>query len=93
MVGPEIFQKGVTDYLNAYKYQTAVTRGLLSKLQSMIDNEPLILNMTNFMEMWTVQMGYPILSVTSKGSNKFVFKQKRFLMDLEKKSKDTSPYR
>lgn len=91
-VGPENFQKGVTDYLNSHKYGNAVTQDLLDKLQAIIDGQPLDLDITEFMKTWTVQMGYPILSVTSKGGNKFVFKQKRFLIDPEKKSKDTSPY-
>ena len=51
-------------------------------------------NVTEIMDTWTRQMGYPVLNVTRQG-NAFVIGQKRFLLDPTpdfSREKYTSPF-
>lgn len=83
------FQTGITNYLNKHKYGNAVTQDLWDELQKIMGDE---LNVTEFMNTWTMQMGYPILEVKTDGNN-LVLSQKRFLKDPESVDGDTSPYK
>lgn len=87
-VGDVIFQTGITSYLNKYAYSNAVTQDLWNEIQSAIVGD-LSLNVTEFMDTFTVQMGYPILDVTISADNKYTLTQKRFLIDYT--TADNSP--
>lgn len=88
-VGATKFQTGITNYLNKHKYGNAVTQDLWNELQKIMGDE---LNVTDFMNTWTMQMGYPILDVKKDG-NTFILSQKRFLKDPKSHNGDTSPYK
>lgn len=79
VVTPASFQKGVTNYLNSHKYGNAVTQDLWDEIQTVVGNT---LNVTEFMDTYTVQMGYPILETKVNG-NTYTFTQKRFLKDYD----------
>ncbi|XP_017785900.1 PREDICTED: glutamyl aminopeptidase-like isoform X2 [Nicrophorus vespilloides] len=79
-VTESIFQKGVTMYLNKHAYGNAVTQDLLNELQSLSEDG---VDITEFMNTWTVQKGYPIVTV-SKTQTGFRLTQKRFLADPDK---------
>lgn len=80
-VGEENFRKAVTNYLNKNAYGNAVTADLLKEIQDVVGNT---LNVAEMMETFTVQMGYPILTVALSG-NTYTLTQKRFLKDPDAK--------
>lgn len=89
-VGETVFQKGVTDYLNNHAYGNAVTQDLLDEIQKNRGDD---LNVTEFMNTWTIQMGYPVVTVTEDGDN-FVLTQTQYLTDPESSEKpESSPYK
>lgn len=88
-VGSENFRNGVTKYLERHTYGNAVTQNLLNQLQPIVGSE---LNITSFIDTYTVQMGYPILTVTVDG-DKYTFTQKRFLKDPDAKYDGVEPYK
>jgi glutamyl aminopeptidase len=79
VVNPDNFQNGVTNYLKEHQYGNAITQDLWDEIQKVVGDK---LNITEFMDTFTVQMGYPILDATVDG-NKYTFRQKRFLKDYE----------
>ncbi|KAJ8915223.1 hypothetical protein NQ315_015446 [Exocentrus adspersus] len=76
-VGEDNFQLGVTNYLNKYAYSSAVTSNFLDEIQQVVGNS---LDVAQMMNTFTVQMGYPILTVVINGNN-YTLTQKRFLKD------------
>lgn len=69
---PEKFQKGCQIYLEKYKFMNAKTSDFWKALE-----EASNLPVTEVMDTWTNQMGYPVLNVTD-GRH---ITQKRFLLD------------
>lgn len=89
-VGEEVFQSSVTNYLNNHAYGNAVTQDLLDEIQKIYGND---LNVTEFMNTWTVQMGYPVVTVKEDGDN-YVLTQTHYLTDPESSEKPAiSPYK
>ncbi|XP_031335300.1 glutamyl aminopeptidase-like isoform X2 [Photinus pyralis] len=84
----ETFRKGVKEYLLKYRYGNAVTQYLWDELQKLVPKD---VSITDIMGTWTVQMGYPILTVTDEGKE-YVLTQKRFLKDYSNTVAKSSPY-
>ncbi|KAK4883200.1 hypothetical protein RN001_006519 [Aquatica leii] len=84
----DVFQKGVKNYLLAHQWGNAVTQNLWDQLQKLV---PEYINITEFMNTWTVQMGYPIVTI-NEDTNNYVLTQKRFLKDYTKPGQVQSPY-
>ncbi|XP_052106945.1 endoplasmic reticulum aminopeptidase 1-like [Mytilus californianus] len=76
-LGKEKFMDGITAYLKQYKYGNAVTVDLWSALSKKSGNT---VDVKSVMDTWTLQMGYPVVSVKQSG-NKFLLTQQRFLSD------------
>ncbi|XP_045478249.1 glutamyl aminopeptidase isoform X5 [Harmonia axyridis] len=76
-VGEEKFRKGVTNYLKRYEYSNAVTKYLWREIQKVVGES---IDVRDFMDTFTMQMGYPILNVTVEG-DKLVLDQTRFLIN------------
>lgn len=87
-MSPDIFQRGVTAYLDKHKWGNAVTADLLKELQAIVKDS---VDVTTFMDTWTRQMGYPILAI-SEESDTYVITQKRFLKDPENPGNTESPF-
>ncbi|XP_028172981.1 glutamyl aminopeptidase-like isoform X2 [Ostrinia furnacalis] len=83
-IGEENFRKGVSDYLQKYKFGNTVTQDLLSSLEPYSKQEHPELDINYVMDTWTKQMGYPLVTV-SRGEkpNTYVLTQRRFLLDPE----------
>lgn len=79
-VGEEVFRKSVTNYLNKYKYSNAVTKNLLDEIQAIVGKD---YDVIDFMDTWTVQMGFPVLDVVKNG-DVYKLTQKRFLANPDK---------
>lgn len=78
-VGAELFQKAVSNYLKAHKYQNAVTGDLVSELEQLLEAAGLDYDVEFIMKTWTEQMGYPVVNVQLVGGNQYRLTQKRFL--------------
>lgn len=77
-VGPKEFRSAISSYLEKFRFSNAETNDLWGQLDLHSNN----MNITLFMDTWTRQMGFPVISVTvDKKNNVAVFKQKRFLFD------------
>ncbi|XP_032666261.1 glutamyl aminopeptidase isoform X1 [Odontomachus brunneus] len=81
-IGPDIFYGAITAYLNKYAYQNAETADLFNILQDAVGNK---INVTDIMNTWTRQKGFPVINVRKSG-NSYVLTQKRFLADPDAKS-------
>lgn len=79
VVGPTIFQKGVTNYLNKYAYGNAITKNLLDEIQEVMGSA---FDVCEMMDTFTQQMGYPVLNAKyDSASDTYTLTQKRFLKD------------
>lgn len=82
-VGPENFQKGVTDYLTEMGYQNADSDDLLRNLKKYTDED-----INTIVNTWIRQKGIPVVNVRKVGNN-FELTQKRFFTDPENNGKET----
>ncbi|XP_053945174.1 glutamyl aminopeptidase-like [Anastrepha ludens] len=73
-IGADNFQTAVTNYLNKFKYKNAVTDDLLTE----IENLNLGIDVKSIMNTWTVQMGFPVVTVEQVTMNTYRLTQKRF---------------
>ncbi|XP_065674673.1 aminopeptidase Ey isoform X2 [Hydra vulgaris] len=90
-LGDAVFQKGVNIYLNKNLYGNAKTKDLWDALKEASGG---IYNISEIMDTWTLQMGFPVVSVKSI-SGGFEVTQSRFYADRNpelKKSKFNSTY-
>ena len=60
-LSPEIFRQGLHKYLSSHKYQNAQTIDLWNALEE-VSHQPV----TEIMNTWTGQMGYPVIDVSSQ---------------------------
>jgi len=60
-MGPEEFRIGIKRFLERYKYGNAVTNDLWKELEGVSSKG---LDITNVMDTWTRQMGYPVINVS-----------------------------
>ncbi|XP_044004939.1 uncharacterized protein LOC122850036 isoform X2 [Aphidius gifuensis] len=77
VIGPELFNKSLTSYLEDRKYNSVVPDNLFDAMQKQVDITKL--NITKIMNTWTTQAGFPVVHVerTDKIIN---LKQERFLL-------------
>lgn len=85
----EGFQKGIRSYLKRYKFESTITQNLWDELEAKVD-----FDVTNFMDTWTKQMGYPVLHVEGCYGRNIVISQERFLLSKHSTyDKTESPYK
>ncbi|CAF1683910.1 unnamed protein product, partial [Adineta ricciae] len=83
VLGQSTFFKGVSDYLNHFRYGNAVQDELWTFLNaainpSLLDNH----SVKTIMDTWTLQEGYPLLTVIRNSTdNSIVLTQKRYFLD------------
>jgi len=78
-IGDEAFRKGLHNYLTEFSYKNTITENLWSHLAK-ASNKPV----NEVMSSWTLQMGYPLLTVTEEKSGEkriIKLKQQRFIAD------------
>ncbi|KAI8123273.1 Glutamyl aminopeptidase [Lucilia cuprina] len=73
-LGPDNFQKAVTNYLEEFKYKNAVTDDFLT----VIDKLNLGFDVKAIMRTWTEQMGLPVVEVKKISDTQYKLTQKRF---------------
>jgi len=93
-LGRKVFLQGLTNYLNKYRYGNTVTDDLWNALEEESCAQGSCKSVKQMMDTWTLQMGYPVLNIKSKGNNKFEVSQERFLYDrgANVTTKYTSPF-
>ncbi|MDA7572078.1 M1 family metallopeptidase [bacterium] len=74
-VGEEVFQEGVQQYLNKYKFENTHSSDLWESL-----SEASKLPLNKMLPTWIKQPGFPIINVSKSGS-KFILEQSKFLID------------
>nr|CAB3243182.1 endoplasmic reticulum aminopeptidase 2-like [Phallusia mammillata] len=85
----EAFFQGVTAYLNAHAYGNAGNQDLIASVANAAANSKV--NVQAMMDTWTIQPGFPVVTVTSSGHGKVTVSQKRFLYTIgtnEQQSKE-----
>ncbi|XP_047740791.1 aminopeptidase N [Hyalella azteca] len=89
-------RQGLTNYLNHFKYKSAEQDDLwrfLTEQAHQDKNLPQDLTVKDIMDTWTLQMGYPLITVTVKGDGSAMLSQERFLCVKNENSTDTHDYR
>lgn len=87
-LGEKNFRNGLTNYLNAKKFDNAVQDDLWEHLTA-VQGKDKIIDVKKVMDSWTLQTGYPVVEITRDyNSDTAQVKQYRFL--LEKDDSDDS---
>lgn len=76
-IGSDVFYGAISIYLNKFIFHNAETADLFQIMQ---EASPDHLNVTDIMDTWTRQKGFPVVNV-HKSDNKYILTQKRFLAD------------
>lgn len=74
-LGEADFNKGISSYLRKYSYSNAVTADLW---QSLSESSSQKIDVKAVMDTWTLQMGYPVISISRQGS-RVTLSQSRYL--------------
>lgn len=85
------FKRGLQSYLHAFQYNNTVYDDLWVHLQAAVDadNFPLPASVKRIMDTWTLQMGFPVVTVnTTTGS----VSQRHFLLDANAIVERPSPF-
>ncbi|XP_059141543.1 glutamyl aminopeptidase-like [Physella acuta] len=75
--GAENFRKGVSNYVQKYKFKNAEMSQLWDTFSESFNYT---FDIAKIMDTWTRQMGYPVVTVVDNGDH-FLLTQKRFLLD------------
>lgn len=70
----DVFRKGITKYLNQFKYKNAATIDFLDVMSEFVDYD-----ITLVMQTWLEQMGVPILEINELSDVGYRLTQERFL--------------
>ncbi|XP_069758954.1 thyrotropin-releasing hormone-degrading ectoenzyme-like [Narcine bancroftii] len=87
-MGQNVFQKGLQDFLAAHMYGNAGRNDLWSKLKEALQKIGKNVNIKEVMDCWTLQMGYPVVTIVRNERNVDILtvKQEHFIYDLNRKS-------
>jgi len=82
VMGPDAFKTGIRAYMQKHAYGNTVTDDLWEALQSAVSPAGLSdLNITQLMESWTRQTGYPVIQVDRAGDRSIRVRQEYFVSD------------
>ncbi|KAM6980556.1 aminopeptidase N-like [Aplochiton taeniatus] len=80
----DVFAKGLSTYLNQFKYSNTVYTDLWKNLQMAVDSTTPSLELPHTVEVimnrWILQMGFPVVTINTRTGN---INQKHFLLDPE----------
>nr|AVZ46163.1 Aminopeptidase N [Crocuta crocuta] len=79
----DLFKKGVASYLHTFKYGNTIYKDLWEHLQQVVDKQTVIQlpnNVSDIMDRWTLQMGFPVITVDTRTGT---LSQQHFLLDPE----------
>ncbi|XP_069101802.1 aminopeptidase N-like [Argopecten irradians] len=87
-VGWEEFRTGLQVYVTRYKFKNAVMEQLWQTFSEAVGHR---FDIGEIMDTWTIQMGYPVVTLTSDGDD-YILEQDRFLLDGNSSMGDPSPF-
>ncbi|XP_062989937.1 thyrotropin-releasing hormone-degrading ectoenzyme [Elgaria multicarinata webbii] len=89
-MGHSVFQMGLQDYLTIHKYGNAARKDLWNTLSEALKKVGKIVNIQEVMDQWTLQMGYPVITIMGNetADNVIRISQEHFIYDLDVKTKD-----
>ncbi|KAA0721118.1 Thyrotropin-releasing hormone-degrading ectoenzyme [Triplophysa tibetana] len=87
VMGQQAFQRGLNDYLVTYMYRNAARDDLWNKFSEAMQREGKDINITEVMDRWTLQMGYPVVTISKNDSldNTVTISQEHFVYDTDAK--------
>ncbi|GFY53408.1 aminopeptidase N [Trichonephila inaurata madagascariensis] len=92
-LGDDNFKNGLMNYLNAKKFDNAVQDDLWKHLTDVQSNGGERIDVKKVMDSWTLQMGYPVVSVVRNyAAGTATVQQSRFLLEPSAESTDTSSW-
>ncbi|XP_019495552.1 PREDICTED: aminopeptidase N [Hipposideros armiger] len=77
----DLFKKGLSSYLHAFSYQSTTYKDLWDHLQKAVDSQTQIQlpsKVSDIMDRWILQMGFPVITVDTKTGS---ISQEHFLLD------------
>ncbi|KAE8615641.1 hypothetical protein XENTR_v10008572 [Xenopus tropicalis] len=89
-MGHKVFQRGLQDYLTTHKYGNAARNDLWNTLTKVLKNEGKLLNIREVMDQWTLQMGYPVITILRNDTTDDIITitQEHFLYNIDKRTRD-----
>ncbi|XP_051547222.1 thyrotropin-releasing hormone-degrading ectoenzyme-like [Myxocyprinus asiaticus] len=87
VMGQSLFQRALNDYLMTHMYGNAARDDLWNKLSEAMQREGKDINITEVMDRWTLQMGYPVVTISKTNSldNNVSISQEHFVYDTDAK--------
>ncbi|XP_030641461.1 thyrotropin-releasing hormone-degrading ectoenzyme-like [Chanos chanos] len=87
VMGQLVFQRGLNDYLMTHMYGNAARDDLWNKFSEAMQKEGKDINIKEVMDRWTLQMGYPIVTISNNESleNTVTITQEHFVYDMDAK--------
>ncbi|XP_051974431.1 thyrotropin-releasing hormone-degrading ectoenzyme-like [Xyrauchen texanus] len=85
IMGQSLFKRGLNDYLVMNMYGNAAKDDLWNKLSEVMQREGKNINITVLMDHWTLQMGYPVVTISKDDSfdNSVSISQEHFVYDTD----------
>ncbi|KAJ8269292.1 hypothetical protein COCON_G00118990 [Conger conger] len=90
VMGQAVFQRGLNDYLLTHMYANAARDDLWNKLSEAMQREGNDINIKEVMDRWTLQMGYPVVTISKNESldHSVTISQEHFIYDMDAKLRD-----
>ncbi|KAJ8411239.1 hypothetical protein AAFF_G00172450 [Aldrovandia affinis] len=90
VLGQPVFQRGLNDYLLTHMYGNAARDDLWNKFSEAMQKEGKDINIKEVMDRWTLQMGYPVVTISRNDSldNSVTISQEHFVYDVDAKARD-----
>ncbi|KAG7454693.1 hypothetical protein MATL_G00262430 [Megalops atlanticus] len=90
VLGQPVFQRGLNDYLLTHMYGNAARDDLWNKFSEAMQKEGKDINIKEVMDRWTLQMGYPVVTISKNDSldNSVTISQEHFVYDMDTKIRD-----
>ncbi|XP_060935458.1 thyrotropin-releasing hormone-degrading ectoenzyme-like [Limanda limanda] len=94
VMGQPLFQRGLNDYLLSHMYSNAARDDLWNKLTQAMRSEGRDIDIGQMMDRWTLQMGYPVITITKNQSDQLPthyisVSQEHFLYGQEARSNNS----
>ncbi|KAM4678419.1 thyrotropin-releasing hormone-degrading ectoenzyme [Discoglossus pictus] len=89
-MGHKLFQRGLQDYLTTHKYGNAARNDLWNTLSKVLKNEGKFVNIQEVMDQWTLQMGYPVITIIRNETvdEYIAITQEHFLYNIDAQIRD-----
>lgn len=89
-MGHKVFQRGLQDFLTTHKFGNAARKDLWNTLSKVLKNEGKSVNIQEVMDQWTLQMGYPVITILRNETTEdgITITQEHFLYNIDANTRD-----